>query len=230
MSKSKKNVIDPIDIIDQFGADTARWFVMSDSPPDRDISWSTEGVEGAWRHLNRVWRLTKEITVELKKHGRKEILDKDRKVDEYVIGTSKFIESFSFNKAVAKIYELTNFLARKDTNIEQKIYGIKSLAVLMEPFTPHLAQEIWVEIGEKGFIAEASWPDVHETDAEEKEKIVLPIQINGKRKTEISVKPNLSEEDLKTLVLEDEIIKKAILNSKLKRFIYVPKRIVNIVI
>ena len=230
MSKSKKNVIDPIDIIEQFGADTARWFVMSDSPPDRDISWSTEGVEGAWRHLNRVWRLTKEITVELKKHGRKEILDKDRKVDEYVIATSKFIESFSFNKAVAKIYELTNFLARKDTNIEQKMYGIKSLAVLMEPFTPHLAQEIWVEIGEKGFIAEACWPNVHETDTGEKEKIVLPIQINGKRKTEISVMPNLSEEDLKTLVLEDEIIKKAILNRKLKRFIYVPKRIVNIVI
>ena len=160
---------------------------MSDSPPDRDISWSTEGVEGAWRHLNRVWRLTKEITVELKKHGRKEILDKDRKVDEYVINQHiKVYREFSFNKAIAKIYELTNFLARKDTNIEQKIYGIKSLAVLMEPFTPHLAQEIWVEIGEKGFIAEASWPDVHETDAEEKETIILPIQINGKRKTEIS--------------------------------------------
>ena len=81
--------------------------------------------------------------------------------------------------AVAKIYELTNFLARKDTNIEQKIYGIKSLAVLMEPFTPHLAQEIWVEIGEKGFIADASWPDVRETDAEEKEKINLELSFSG---------------------------------------------------
>ena len=157
-------------------------------------------------------------------------MDEDRKIDEYVISTSKFIESFSFNKAVAKIYELTNFLARKDTNIEQKIYGIKSLALLMEPFTPHLAQEIWVKIGEKGFIAEASWPDTSKLDTEKKEAITLPIQINGKRKTEISIAPDLSEDALKDLVLREEIIKKAMLNSDLKRFIYVPKRIVNIVI
>ena len=154
MSKSKKNVIDPVDIIDQFGADTARWFVMSDSPPERDISWSTEGVEGAWRHLNRVWRLTKEIAIEQKKSD-KNMLDEDRQVDDLILNTSKFIESFSFNKAIAKIYELTNFLARKDARIEQRIYGIKALAILMEPFTPHLAQEIWVTIGEKGLIAEA---------------------------------------------------------------------------
>ena len=136
MSKSKKNVIDPVDIIDQFGADTARWFVMSDSPPERDISWSTEGVEGAWRHLNRVWRLTKEIAVELEKNSQKTVLFEDIHVYEFVLNTSKFIESFSFNKAIAKIYELTNFLAKKDTSIEQRIYGIKSLALLMEPFTP----------------------------------------------------------------------------------------------
>ena len=230
MSKSKKNVIDPIDIIDQFGADTARWFVMSDSPPERDISWSTEGVEGAWRHLNRVWRLTNEIAIYIKKHGRQNSIDKDTEIDGFVTSTTQFIESFSFNKAIAKIYELTNFLAKKDISVDQKIYGIRFLALLMEPFTPHLAQEIWVTIGENGFIAEAEWPDINELDSKKNETIILPIQINGKRKMEISVAPDLSEEDLKTLVLEDEIIKKAILNSKLKRFIYVPKRIVNIVI
>ena len=230
MSKSKKNVIDPIDIIDQFGADTARWFVMSDSPPERDISWSTEGVEGAWRHLNRVWRLTNEIAIYIKKHGRQNSIDKDTEIDNFVTNTTQFIESFSFNKAIAKIYELTNFLAKKDISVEQKIYGIRFLALLMEPFTPHLAQEIWVTIGENGFIAEAEWPEINELDSEKKETIVLPVQINGKRKTEISVTPDLSEEDLKTLVLEEEIIKRAILNTELKRFIYVPKRIVNIVI
>ena len=230
MSKSKKNVIDPIDIIDQFGADTARWFVMSDSPPERDISWSTEGVEGAWRHLNRVWRLTNEIAIYIKKYGRQNSIDKDTEIDNFVTNTTQFIESFSFNKAIAKIYELTNFLAKKDISVEQKIYGIRFLALLMEPFTPHLAQEIWVTIGENGFIAEAEWPEINELDSEKKETIVLPVQINGKRKTEISVTPDLSEEDLKTLVLEEEIIKRAILNTELKRFIYVPKRIVNIVI
>ena len=230
MSKSKKNVIDPIDIIDQFGADTARWFVMSDSPPERDISWSTEGVEGAWRHLNRVWRLTKEITIKLSQSSQRPVLDKDRQIDAIVFNTSNFIESFSFNKAIAKIYELTNFLAKKDTSIDQKIYGIRSLAILMEPFTPHLAQEIWVTIGEKGLIAEAKWPDVKEWERKKEENIILPIQINGKRKTEISVAPDLTEEALRELVLEERVIKKALLNSDLKRFIYVPRRIVNLVI
>ena len=230
MSKSKKNVIDPIDIIDQFGADTARWFVMSDSPPDRDISWSTEGVEGAWRHLNRVWRLTKEIAIELEQNTQKKVLVEDRKVDDLVFNTSEFIESFSFNKAIAKIYELTNFLSGKDTRTEQKIYGIRSLALLMEPFTPHLAQEIWSTIGEQGLIAEANWPAIKERAFKKEENITIPIQINGKRKTEISVVPDLTEEALKELVLKNRIIKKALINSNVKRFIYVPRRIVNIVI
>ena len=211
------------------GADTARWFVMSDSPPERDISWSTEGVEGAWRHLNRVWRLTNEIAIDIKKYGRKNLLQKDSQIDDFVASTSQFIENFSFNKAIAKIYELTNFLAKKDVSVEQKIYGIRFLALLMEPFTPHLSQEIWLTIGEKGFIAEANWPEISELDSEEKETIILPIQINGKRKTEISVSPDLTEEDLKDLVFEDEIIKKIMLNTDLKRFIYVPRKIVNIV-
>ena len=135
----------------------------------------------------------------------------------------QIIESFSFNKAIAKIYELTNFLASKSTNVEQKIYGIKALAILMEPFTPHLAQEIWVTIGEKGLIAEANWPDIVEWKSEKDENITLPIQINGKRKTEISVAPDINEEALKELIVEEKILKKALLKSNLKRFIYVQK-------
>ncbi len=230
MSKSKKNVIDPIDIIDQFGADTARWFVMSDSPPDRDISWSTEGVEGAWRHLNRVWRLTKEIASKLEQNDTKGTLREDRKVDDLVFDTSNFIESFSFNKAIAKIYELTNFLAGQDARIEQKIYGIKALAMLMEPFTPHLAQEIWSEIGQEGLVAGAPWPDIKERMTREEDQIILPIQINGKRKTEISVASDITETALKEIVLNERIVKKALINSDIKRFIYVAKRIVNVVI
>ena len=125
---------------------------------------------------------------------------------------------------------MTNFLARKDARIEQRIYGIKALAVLMEPFTPHLAQEIWVTIGERGLIAEARWPDIKEWVNNNEETITLPIQINGKRKTEISVASDLTEEALKELVLEESVIKNALQNSDLKRFIYVPKRIINLVI
>ena len=174
--------------------------------------------------------MTKEIAVELGKNSQKIVLCEDRQVDDFVFNTSKFIESFSFNKAIAKIYELTNFLVKKDTSIEQRIYGIKSLALLMEPFTPHLAQEIWVTIGEKGLIAEAKWPEIKEWEISKEEKIILPIQVNGKRKTEISVSPDTTEKALKELVLEHKVIKKATLNSDIKRFIYVPKRIVNVVI
>jgi len=202
---------------------------MSDSPPERDISWSTEGVEGAWRHLNRVWRLTKEIAAETKKNNKKELLDADGKVDDLIFNTSKFIETFSFNKAIAKIYELTNFLAGQDASIEQKIYGIKALAILMEPFTPHLAQEIWYEIGQEGLIAEASWPNIKKRMTSDEDQIILPIQINGKRKTEISVAPDITETALKEIVLNERIVKKALLNSNIKRFIYVAKRIVNVV-
>ncbi len=100
----------------------------------------------------------------------------------------------------------------------------------MEPFTPHLSQEIWVTIGEKGLIAEATWPDIKEWESKKEENIILPIQINGKRKTEITVAPDLTEKALKELVLEQKVVKSAILNSDIKRFIYVPKRIVNLVI
>ena len=128
------------------------------------------------------------------------LLSKDTLIDNFVTSTSRFIEGFSFNKAIAKIYELTNFLAKNDTKIEQKIYGIKSLAILMEPFTPHLAQEIWVTIGEKGLIAEANWPDIKEWEFKNEENIVIPIQINGKRKTEISVAPDITETALKEIM------------------------------
>ena len=100
----------------------------------------------------------------------------------------------------------------------------------MEPFTPHLAQEIWVALGEQGFIAKTNWPEIDALGSERKETIILPIQINGKRKTEISVIPNVTEDALKTLVLQQSIVKKALLNSTIKRFIYVPNRIVNLVI
>ena len=203
---------------------------MSDSPPERDISWSTEGVEGAWRHLNRVWRLTKEIVDQTEQFDQEQMLDADAKIDDLIFDTSKFIENFSFNKAIAKIYELTNFLAAPNTSIEQKIYGIKSLAILMEPFTPHLAQEIWSTIGQEGLIASVDWPDVKEKITREEDQIILPIQINGKRKTQISVASSLTENAIKDLVLKETTVKKVLMNTKIKRFIYVPKRIINLVI
>ena len=227
MSKSKKNVIDPIEIIEQFGADTARWFVMSDSPPERDIAWSTEGVEGSWRHINRVWRLLEE---QLKKSSDDSVFNKsfEKEINLIVEDVSKFIENFSFNKAIAKLYELTNFLTRAEGSQKQKRDGLKTLAIMMEPFTPHLAQEIWVTIGEKGFIAEVDWPKTNQDLIQEK-NCVIPIQINGKRKAEISVLLGTEEKQIKALVFNQSLIKKSLENVKLTRFIYVPDKIVNLV-
>ncbi len=228
MSKSKKNVVDPMDIIARYGADTARWFVMSDSPPERDVEWTASGADAAQKHLARVWRLASEIDL---RGGTDRTQDEallkamHRTIAEVTAG----IEGFAFNKAVAKLYEFTNTFSKSDASAEAKRTAMLTLAQLMSPMVPHLAEDIWAMLGGAGLVARAPWPKADPAMLVE-DHVTLPIQINGKRRAEISVPKDMAASEVEKLVLADEAVTKALAGAVPKKLIVVPGRIVNVVI
>jgi len=227
MSKSKKNVVDPNDIIDQYGADTARWFVMSDSPPERDVEWTASGAEAAWKHLQRVWRIADEIAA-MGESGPAD-RDLDKATSRAISDVTKGIEGFAFNKSVAKLYEFTNTLQRSDAGPSAKRRAMLTLAQMMQPMTPHLAEEIWALLGGKGLVTQAPWPKADQNLLVD-DTVTLPIQINGKRRAEISVPKDLPKEQVEKLVLAEDAVVKALGGCAPKKLIVVPGRIVNVVI
>ena len=150
MAKSKKNVINPEDLIKKYGADTARWYIISDSPPDRDVEWTTTGVEGASKHLQRVLRMARTVAGVDDAGSKGETSALEQAVHRMIDQVTKGIEGFSFNKSVAKLYELTNLIARSNAGSEAKAEAMRTLARLMSPMTPHLSEEIWSVLGGKG--------------------------------------------------------------------------------
>ena len=228
MSKSKKNVVDPDDIIDQYGADTARWFVMSDSPPERDVEWTASGAEAAWKHLQRVWRLTVEITEDSSSD-----VSKDRELEKAkniaIDAVTKGVEGFAFNKSIAALYQFTNILAKSPASKNAKIDAMLTMAQLMQPMTPHLAEEIWSTLGGDGLVTEAKWPILDATMLID-DTIVLPIQVNGKRRDEIQVNVDLSKDEIEKIVLERPSVLRILDGNAPKKIIVVPGKIVNVVI
>ena len=228
MSKSKKNVVDPDDIIDQYGADTARWFVMSDSPPERDVEWTASGAEAAWKHLQRVWRLTVEITEDNSSDASKDIeLEKAKNIA--IDAVTKGVEGFAFNKSIAALYQFTNILAKSPASKNAKIDAMLTMAQLMQPMTPHLAEEIWSSLGGDGLVTEAKWP-ILDASMLINDTIVLPIQVNGKRRDEIQVNLDLSKDEIEKIVLERQSVLRILDGNAPKKIIVVPGKIVNVVI
>ncbi|MEM6465920.1 MAG: class I tRNA ligase family protein, partial [Pseudomonadota bacterium] len=232
MSKSKKNVVDPMDIIDQFGADTARWFVMSDSPPERDVEWTAAGAEAAWKHLQRVWRLADEVGrgEEAAPQGASdEALALAKATARTIRDVTDGIEGFAFNKSVAKLYEFTNVLAKSKAPLAARREAVHTLALLMQPMTPHLAEEIWATLGGTGLAAQAPWPKPDATLLED-DTVLLPIQINGKKKGEVTVAKTADKASVEALALADPAVVKALAGAAPKKVIVVPGRIVNVVV
>ncbi len=228
MSKSKKNVVDPDDIIDQYGADTARWFVMSDSPPERDVEWTASGAEAAWKHLQRVWRLTVEITEDSSADTSKDIeLEKAKNIA--IDAVTNGVEGFAFNKSIAALYQFTNILAKSLASKNAKIDAMLTMAQLMQPMTPHLAEEIWSTLGGDGLVTEAKWP-ILDASMLINDTIVLPIQVNGKRRDEIQVNVDLSKDEIEKIVLERQSVLRILDGNAPKKIIVVPGKIVNVVI
>jgi len=228
MSKSKKNVVDPVNIIEAFGADTARWFVMSDSPPERDVEWTSAGAEATFKHLARVWALSERIAAMTDAPGANDD-DLMRAMHRAIDDTTRMIEGFAFNKAIAKLYEFTNILSKSTASAGAQKTAAKVLAQLMAPMTPHLAEDIWARQGGTGLVTEAAWPKA-DPDMLVSDTVVLPIQINGKRKAEITVAADASKEEVEKIALADDAVRKALAGASPKKVIVVPGRIVNVVV
>ena len=228
MSKSKKNVVDPVNIIKAYGADTARWFVMSDSPPERDVEWTAAGADATQKHLARVWRLAAEIDV---RGGTDTAQDEAllKAMHRTIADVTAGIEGFAFNKAVAKLYEFTNTFSKSDASAEAKRTAMRTLAQLMSPMVPHLAEDIWEMLGGEGLVAQAPWPKADPAMLTE-DSVTLPIQINGKRRAEISVPKDMDVAEVEKLVLAEEAVIRALNGSAPKKLIVVPGRIVNVVV
>lgn len=229
MSKSKKNVVDPVAIVEAFGADTARWFVLSDSPPERDVEWTSAGAEATFKHLGRVWALSERIAAMPEGTPSDADMDLMRAMHRAIADVTKAIENFAFNKAIAELYAFTNTLSKSSAGGAAQKTAMRALAQLMAPMVPHLAEDIWARHAGHGLVARAQWP---KADAAMlvRDTVILPIQINGKRRSEIEVPADLPKEEVEKLALADDAVVKALAGGSPKKLIVVPGRIVNVVV
>ena len=246
MSKSKRNTVDPDDIIATYGADVARWFMLSDSPPDRDVIWTEEGVQGSWRFVQKLWRLVGEAgeiagaAAPAGGQGSDEAVLALRKAAHGALAkVSDDIAKLRFNRAVAHIYELSNALqaslaAVKGNGGVSAAYAaavrevIEIMIQLFQPMMPHLAEECWAALGHQTLAAEAPWPKVEAALLVE-DTVTLPVQVNGRKRAEVTVPRNASNTDVEAAVLELEAVQRALEGKAPKKVIVVPQRIVNVV-
>lgn len=242
MSKSKKNVVDPNDIIEQFGADTARWFVLSDSPPERDLLWSESGIEGAWRYTQRLHRLVDTAIKILPNRQNYQNSDLSRLSGEVaktlrkathktIKAVSEDIENLHFNKAVARLYEFTaavNNAVKPNSDPHALREAVETLVLLISPMMPHLAEELWMSLGCEGLVSDAPWPQVIEALTVDK-NVKMAVQVNGKVRDTINVPIDQTKAETEALALSLDNIKRFTDAKTVRKVIVVPGRIVNIV-
>lgn len=237
MSKSKRNTVDPNRIIDTYGADTARWYALSDSPPERDLEWTEAGVEGAWRFVQRVYRMVNDASDNFQlcaaEGGAK---DKDVRsaVHRTIHGVTQDIEGFTFNKSVARLHELVNALngtAKDLSQVSQSVWreAMESLVLLMGPMMPHLAEELWARLGHDSLVVQTAWPKAEATLLVD-DSVKMAVQVNGKVRATIEVAKDLDKESIEAIALAEAAVQKAMDNKAPKKVIVVPGRIVNVVI
>ena len=234
MSKSKRNTVDPDEIIAAYGADTARWFMLSDSPPERDVIWTEAGVEGAHRFVQRIWRII-QGTAALQSNAAADIGDLTKLAHKSLIKVDSMISDLKFNNAVAQIYGLSNALekaipsAKSPGQIAELRSNVNMLIQMVAPMMPHLAEECWVVMGNSGLVADTNWPVANEALIVES-TLLLPVQINGKKRGELTVPVDSSKEDIEAATLALDVVQRALDGKSPRKIIVVPKRIVNVVI
>jgi len=223
MSKSKKNVVDPDTIVDTYGADAVRWFMLSDSPPERDLPWSEAGIEGCSRFVHRLWRLFAAHDAGAEGED-KPLL---RKMHQTVAAVAEDIESLGFNKAVARIYELTGAVEKAQPSASRSA-AIRTLVQLVAPMMPHLAEEAWTSLGTDGLVADVAWPAVDPALLVEDE-VTIAVQHKGKLRDTLTAPKGASKEDLEAMALASEKVQRSLDGAEIRKVIVVPDRLVNIV-
>ncbi len=240
MSKSKKNVVDPEVIIAEYGADTARLFMLSDSPPDRDLDWTEAGIEGAWRFINRLWRMVSEPTINIGNSSKTVpknltggLQSIQRLIHQTIFSVSDDLDKFHFNKAIARIRELSNKLddmSGKD-NETAFVYreGIKTVIQLIAPIIPHIAEEMWQALGHKTLVTDAAWPEYDGTLLIES-MVTVGVQVNGKMRGTINLPMDCDQATAEDIGLKLDPVINAIGNKNVRKIIFVPNRILNVVL
>jgi len=244
MSKSKGNVVDPADMINTYGADATRLFCLFAAPPEKDMDWSDQGIEGSYRFLGRLWRLVDELKDRLKglevepgsKTGKLELEGIKKKTHQTIKKVTEDIDRrFRFNTAIARMMELVNELYKvKDTIPDKREElavikeAIENLVIMLSPFVPHIADELWHMLGHKGMLLEHPWPE-YDAGWAEKTTITLAVQVNGKLRATLKVAKDILEEDATHMALSEQNVKRFVNNNKVVRVIYVPNRIINII-
>jgi leucyl-tRNA synthetase len=225
MSKSKKNTVDPEPIVNQYGADAVRWFMLSDSPPERDLEWSEAGIEGSWRFVQRLWRMTSELR-SLRDEG-----DDDgalrRKLHQAIAAIGANIEALAFNKAVANVYELANAIEKAPPSAA-KVDAIETLLLLVSPMVPHLAEQAWSILGRQGLIADAEWPEADPALLVQDE-VTIAVQINGKLRDTLTAPKGAPRDILEEMALASPNVIRVLEGRPPRKVIVVPDRLVNLV-
>jgi len=231
MSKSKKNVIDPEDIIKTYGADTARWFMLSDSPPDRDLDWTEAGITGAWRFANRLWRLVANAADTLPAGGPvSENADIRRAIHAAISGVTEDLEAFHFNRAVARVHELVNALADIDAQTDGAALreGLETVTLLIGPMMPHLAEELWRMLGHETLVAETDWPEF-DPDLLVQDTVKIAVQVRGKMRGTVEIASDADQAVAEAAALALPTVSAALDGDDVKKIIYVPNRIINVI-
>jgi leucyl-tRNA synthetase len=222
MSKSKRNVVDSDVIVDQYGADAARWFLLSDSPPERDLEWSESGIEGAWRFVQRLWRLAS-----IASDAQGQDIALDRKLHQAIAAVTANLENLAFNKAIANLYELVSAVEKAQASSSRN-EAVRVMLRLVAPMVPHAAEEAWAALGGAGLVADADWP-VADPALLVEDEVTIAVQINGKLRDTLTAPRGTPRETLEQMALASEKVVRILDGQPPRKVIVVPDRLVNLV-